>query len=321
MALEYDIIIVGGGPAGLSAASSIVRQDHTTVLFDSQKYRNALSKHMHTLPTWDHQDPEAFRAAARANFERYGTVTIEKAEVRSAKRREEGNGQFEVVTDDGRTFVGKKMILATGVEDIMPDIPGYADCWVSGIFHCLYCHGWEERGVSSAGVLAEGDIGKVPSALHIARQALRMAQHVNIYTDGNEALARELHDALQDGLPAPMTVDSRKIAKLVKAAERAKVTLEFEDGTTAVTEGFLAHKPKTRLRGDLAAQLGVEMLPGNVVKVSPPFNQTSVRGVFAAGDCASPMQTISAAIHSGMCTGGGAPSQLQADMYNQRGVF
>ena len=130
MALEYDIIIIGGGPAGLSAASSVVRQDHKTILFDSGRYRNSLSKHMHTVPTWDHRDPHEFRTAARADLERYGSVTVEATEVFRLVQREDG--VFEA-TAGGKTWTGKKVILSTGVEDVFPDIEGYPECWVSGM--------------------------------------------------------------------------------------------------------------------------------------------------------------------------------------------
>jgi thioredoxin reductase len=130
MTSEYDIIIVGGGPSGLGAASSIVRQSHKTVLFDSGKYRNTLSKHLHTLPSWDHRDPAEFRAAARAGFDRYGSITVENVEVESIKKRDDG--LFEA-TAGGKTWTSKKVILATGVEDVFPDIPGYSDCWVSAM--------------------------------------------------------------------------------------------------------------------------------------------------------------------------------------------
>ncbi|KAI1123768.1 FAD/NAD(P)-binding domain-containing protein [Nemania abortiva] len=316
MASQYDIIIIGGGPAGLSAASSIVRQDHKTLLLDSGKYRNALSKHMHTVPSWDHKDPEEFRSAARAGLARYGSVTVENAEVVSLKKRPDE--LFEAATGDGKTWVGKKIILATGVEDVFPDIPGYADCWVSGIFHCLYCHGWEEQWVDTAGMLAEGKTGTVVHALHFARQALRMAKQVTLYTNGNEALAKELTDTLK-AAPAPMTVNSKKITKLVKAPERARIVVELEDGTK-ITEGFLAHNPLVKLRGNLAEQLGLEMTMG-IIKVNPPFNQTSLKGVFAAGDCAGPMQFVTAALNGGTCAGGGAPLQIQAELYNQQAIF
>ncbi|ORY12583.1 hypothetical protein BCR34DRAFT_624223 [Clohesyomyces aquaticus] len=314
---DYDIIIIGGGPAGLSAATGIVRQDHKTVLFDSGKYRNALSKHMHTVPTWDHRDPSDFRAAAKEDFKRYGSITIENIELESLKRRDDG--LFEA-TANQKTWTGKKVVLATGVEDVFPAIPGYADCWVTGIFHCcLYCHGWEEKGASSAGVLAEGDLGTVVSALTIARQALRMSEQVTLYTNGNEQLAKELTNELKIN-PAPIKVDARTITELVKAPQRARITLHFEDNDS-MTEGFLAHKPKTKLRGSLAQQLGHDLTPMNFIRTAPPFNQTSINGVFAAGDCCTPMHTVTSAIYTGGCTGGGAPLQMQAELYNQKSIF
>ncbi|KAK5636072.1 hypothetical protein RRF57_011784 [Xylaria bambusicola] len=130
MASEFDILIVGGGPAGLSAASSIVRQDHKTILFDSGMYRNRQSKYMHTVPGWDHQDPADFREKAKEDLGRYGSLTVKDAEVETLKQREDGI--FEA-TACGETWTGKKVILATGVEDIFPDIPGYSECWVSGM--------------------------------------------------------------------------------------------------------------------------------------------------------------------------------------------
>ncbi|KAI0154502.1 FAD/NAD(P)-binding domain-containing protein [Xylariaceae sp. FL1272] len=255
MAAEYDIIIVGGGPRGLSAASSIVRQDHKTLLLDSGKYRN-------------------------------GSVTMKFVEVNAIKQID---GKFEASTNNGQKWIGKKVILATGVKDVFPGIPGYADCWISGIFHCLYCHGWEEKGIESAGMLAKGDTGAVVPALLFARQALRMAKQVTLYTDRNEQLGQDLEAALA-AAPAPMVVNSKKIAELVKLPDRSKSMVKLADGSSN-TEGFLAHKPTTKLRGDLAQQLGVEITPFNTIKVFPPFNQTT-------------------ALSGGICTGGGAPLQI-----------
>lgn len=130
MASEYDILIIGGGPAGLSAAASIVRQDHKTALFDSGRYRNAESKHMHTVPAWDHRDPAEFRSASLAGLERYGSINVENVEIETVKQN--GDGNFEA-SGAGKTWTGKKLILATGVEDIFPEIPGYAECWVSAM--------------------------------------------------------------------------------------------------------------------------------------------------------------------------------------------
>lgn len=156
--------------------------------------------------------------------------------------------------------------------------------------------------------------------LHFARNCLRLSKEVTLYTNGNEQLASDLQSAI-DAAPAPMKADARKISRLTKGANGSEVTLTFEDGTEK-TEGFLAHKPKSRHRGaKLAEQLGLELTPQGTIKVNPPFNQTSVRGVFAAGDTASMMPTVTFALASGTAAGGGAPSQLQADTYGQKPMF
>lgn len=168
-------------------------------------------------------------------------------------------------------------------------------------------------------MLAEGDIANAVPALHFARQMLQMTKKAVIYTNGNEQIAEDVNKVLAEH-PCAMSVDTRKITKLVKAPNRAEVTLHFENGTET-TEGFLAHKPKSKLRGDLAEQLGLEMTPKAIIQVNPPFNQTSVKGVFAAGDCCNMMPTVTAALYSGTAAGGGAPLQLQAERLGQKGMF
>lgn len=182
----------------------------------------------------------------------------------------------------------------------------------------MYCHGWEETGTPTAGMLAVGEASKVAVVLHIARQVLRISDQVTLYTHGDKKLAGELSAALETHVP--MTVDARRITKLVKSPLRSCVTIYFDDGTSR-TEAFLAHKPSTKLRGSLAQQLGVELTPFGTIKVEGPFNQTSLRGVFAAGDCSTFMQTVTAALYSGTCAGGGAPSQLQAEALGQSAIF
>lgn len=146
-----------------------------------------------------------------------------------------------------------------------------------------------------------------------------MTKRVTLYSHGDIQLTNELTKALE-AAPAPMTVDSRKIVRMVKSPERAQVELHFEDGTTK-TEAFLAHKSHVKLRGKLAEQLGVELVSSNgTIKVSPPFNQTSVKGVFAAGDCVSVIHNVTTAIQAGVAAGGGASLQIQAEALNQPGI-
>lgn len=129
---EVDVIIIGGGPAGLSTALGLCRARHTAVVFDSGVYRNGLSQHVHTVPTWDHKDPSAYRLAAREELTgRYDTVQVIDRAVRCVTKDADGN--FIAVDGNDKRWVGRKLVLATGVQDLYPDIEGYADCWVTGM--------------------------------------------------------------------------------------------------------------------------------------------------------------------------------------------
>ena len=130
-----DALIIGGGPAGLTAALTLARQVHTAVVFDSGSYRNEGSKHMHTVLTWDHKDSKDFRAAARKNIlDGYQTIQFEDVEVKTVRKNDTAEGGLIEATDaNGKTWQGRKLILATGVVDVYPDIEGYAECWISGV--------------------------------------------------------------------------------------------------------------------------------------------------------------------------------------------
>jgi len=131
----HDVFILGGGPAGLAAATALARQLWTAVVFDSGKYRNARTKHMHNVPTWDHCDPQDFRAKARADLDaRYETVTFENTEITCLQRTTAG--LFQAFDSRGRVWNGRKIILATGVRDVFPPIRGFDDVWARGM--CVF---------------------------------------------------------------------------------------------------------------------------------------------------------------------------------------
>ncbi|MCJ1271571.1 hypothetical protein MMC22_011473 [Lobaria immixta] len=305
-----DVLIIGGGPAGLSVATGLARQLYTAVVFDSGVYRNALTKHMHNVATWDHRDPAEFRATAREDIlRRYTTIQFQNSTIESIRKTPQG--QFEATDAQGQVWTGRKVMLATGVRDVFPDIDGYADCWAKSIFHCLFCHGFEERDSPSAGVLAIGDIASVGASLHLGRMAKRLAPTVTIYTNG----AEDLYEQITLGLNgSEIKVDKRRIARLEQGSEQGseqiRVILHLEDGSK-IREGFLVHKPKTELNGPFAHQLSLELTDQGDIKTTQPFYESTVPGVFAAGDCATPLKAVTQALAMGSFGAGGLVGQLQ----------
>ncbi|KAJ5206573.1 Pyridine nucleotide-disulfide oxidoreductase class-II [Penicillium cf. griseofulvum] len=306
----FDVLIIGGGPAGLSVATGLVRQLHRAIVFDSGVYRNALATHMHNVASWDHMSPEEFRQTARDRIlSRYDTIQFENVEIKKVERNVEGG--FNAVDSRERVWTGNKLVFANGVRDVFPDITGYGECWARGIFHCLFCHGFEERGCESVGVLAIGDMASIKPVMHVARMARRFATTVTIYTHGAEELTQELEKATRD---TGFKVDSRAIKKLVMGPGASDVEVGFEDGTQKM-EGFLVHRPKTEINGPFAEQLGLHLTSDGGIKTTEPFYNTSVPGVFAAGDCAMPLKSVVTAMSSGTLVAGGLVGQLQAELY------
>lgn len=309
----YDVLILGGGPGGLAVANSLARQLYTALVFDTGVFRNARTEHMHNVLGWDHQDPAAFRAKAKSDIlAHYNTISFQENTTVSSLAKL-SNGHFEATSSTGQKWLGRKVVIATGITDVAPDIEGYDECWGRGIFHCLFCHGYEERDSVSAGVLAIGDVGNAHMAIHLSRMAKRLSKNVVIYTHGDQALADDINEKMQNSVTG-ITADSRKISKLVKGAHRADVEMHFEDGSVEV-KGFIAHRPKARLNGPFAEQLGIELTEQGLYKVAAPFPETSVKGVFAVGDCSTMMGAVAVAMYHGTLTGAGLAFQLQEEPF------
>ncbi|KAK2597542.1 hypothetical protein N8I77_012321 [Diaporthe amygdali] len=317
----YDVAIIGGGPAGLTAAATLARQLHTAVVFDSKKYRNAISKEMHMIPSLEGKDPAEFRREAREGItSKYSTIEFQDVGV--SKVQKKSDAHFVTTDTTGKTWKSRKLLLAIGSVDIFPRIEGFDGLWGTRIFHCLFCKGYEDSGAASAGVLAAAPVAlpadmMVMIAVHAAANAAQLARRVTLYAHGDKALAAGLKAAAKK--QAEWTVEPRRIRRLA-AAEGESVTVDFEDGTASRTEKFLVNQPLTVPGGPFVGQLGLATSPLGDIQAEPPFHQTSVRGVFAAGDCMTPNKVVPTAIASGSNAAVGASTQLQSEKYGFKSV-
>ncbi|KAF2680063.1 FAD/NAD(P)-binding domain-containing protein [Lentithecium fluviatile CBS 122367] len=313
-----DSLIIGAGPAGLAAALAHARTLATAIVFDSSSYRNEGITHMHTVPSRDHVDPYEFRRISREQItSRYQTVWFENVTVTNVVKKVVGEKKwdgFEVKDSAGKSYEGRKLILATGSRDVLPDIRGYAENWPQHIYQCLGCDGFEQRG-TPIGVLEFTG----PMQVHLINMAMNFDSRVTIFSNGPISDAPPVQQQLKLAKVLGAKVDERKIARLVNngPSHTDGVTIEFEEGEP-VTLGFIVHKPPTVNRAqDLIEQLGLECVDakmGGHVKIeNPMFNSTSVKGVFAAGDTMVAMKQVTVAMAEGLKAAAGAGFEMATE--------
>lgn len=266
-----DVVIAGAGPGGLSAALCLGRAGRQVLVLDGGPWRNVSSGELHNILSRDGVAPAELRAAALEQLRRYPNVKVQPA---SAESAEGEPGRFQVALSDRRVTEAHRLLLATGVEDILPDVPGLPERWGQSVVHCPYCHGWERLGLPT-GVLAL-DEWSVHHAVHVAR----FSDDVTLYTNGGFPLTEEQRELLK---ARNVAVREESLARL----EGAGTSLEqivFADGGTAACRAMYCFAP-TRQRSDLAARLGCRILEDGSVEVNE-FGQTTRPGVFAIGDMA-----------------------------------
>ncbi len=293
----YDAIIVGGSVAGLSAALILGRSMRKVIVIDSGQPCNRNTPHSHSFMTRDGATPAELTSIAREQALTYPTVSLKSDKVLSITK---SNDIFSVETELGSHFQARKILLATGVHDIMPDLEGFADCWGISVLHCPYCHGYEVKD-QPLGVVIAGDHLEMYTAL-----IRHWSKDVTLFTNGN-ALTAAQHDKLGT-LQIPIV--EVPIVRL-NHTDGSLHALEMQDGTRYAMTALFAPTP-TRLPGDLAQQLGCKLNDVGLIEVNPS-GQTSVPGVLAAGDNSSPLRQLSMASAAGNAAGARLNFELVED--------
>jgi thioredoxin reductase len=270
----YEVVVVGGGTAGLSAALVLGRARRSTLVVDAGEPRNAPAAHLQGYLTRDGMPPAAFLAEGRREVEGYG-VEIVRDRVVNAVR--DGAGEFDVTLDAGRTVHARRLIVTTGLVDEMPPVPGVAERFGRDVLHCPYCHGWEVRD-QTFGVLAS-----TPMAVHQALMVGQWSKDVTLFL--HTVTEDELSDDdLRRLAAAGVAVVPGEVAELVIAGDRL-TGVRLADGTT-YDRSVLFVAPRPVPRTGLLDRLGAELreTPFGTYPVVDPTGLTSVPGVWAAGN-------------------------------------
>jgi thioredoxin reductase len=294
--MQYDVITVGGSFAGLSAALQAVRARRKVLVIDGGQPRNRFADHSHGFLGHDGRAPQAILDDARRQFAAYPTAATAACLATDARA---ADGGFEIALDDGRNVSGSRLVLATGVHDTLPQVPGLQEQWGKTVAHCPYCHGYE---------FGDGAIGVLAQDAMSAHKALLVADWgtVTLFGNGSSIPDDEQMVALrQRGVGFEPTA----LIRVEGSDGGLEVTLA--DGRTKTLKGLFVAS-QTTMTSPIAEQLGCAFddgMFGPVVRVDDK-QQTSVKGVYAAGDMARSMHSVALAVAGGAMAGIGAHQSL-----------
>lgn len=306
-----DVAVVGGSAAGLAAALQLGRQRRAVIVIDDGEPRNAPAAHMHSFLGREGQPPAALLADGRAEVRSYGGEVL-------AGRVETVTGDvadgFRLAVDGGRTVVARRVLLATGIVDVLPAIPGVAEHWGKDVIHCPFCHGYDVRDRRIVAIVTH------PMGLHALAMFRQLTDRLTVVI--HQPIPGDA-DATVDRLRSSgVTVLDGPVARLVDGDHGRLAAVELADGTYVDADAAVVG-PAFRPRADAVEVLGVRLVQhpsglGSVVEADAT-GATSVPGVFAAGNVTDPSQQVLPAAAAGSWAGGMIANQLaQEDLDGAR---
>ncbi|MBC7921616.1 MAG: NAD(P)/FAD-dependent oxidoreductase [Ferruginibacter sp.] len=284
----FDVVIIGGSYAGLSAALALGRAIRPVLVLDSGQPCNHQTPHSHNFLTQDGSTPAAITALAKAQVLAYPTVQyLSEAAVAVAGE----NDQFAVTTAAGSIVKARKLLFATGIRDLMPAIPGFAESWGISVIHCPYCHGYEYRG-QPTGILLNGD-----PAVELGRLIRNWTDELTIFTNGKSSIQPAHRQQLA---ASHIAVEEAPVQQLAHR-DGYLTHVVLADGRQRPLTALYA-RPPFEQHCALPRALGCVHTEAGYVEVDG-FQKTSVAGIYAAGDATSMMRAVSWAVTAGTMAG------------------
>lgn len=296
--MPYDVVIVGGGPAGLSAALALGRARRKVLQCDAGPRRNALAQHIHNFVTRDGTTPEEFRRIAREQLERYPNVEAREHHVDAISG---ARGAFSVHCGT-EVFEARRVILCMGMIDEPLPLDGFAELWGRAVFQCPYCHGWEVAG------RPWGYLARAAATAPFAILLRSWSEHVTLFTHGAFEVEPDVRAQLDT---AGVRLATAPIARL-RRREHVLDGVELADGNVVPCEALFTHPPQRQVA--LVTALGLELDAEGFVRVDPITRETSVPGVYAAGDLTTRMQGAVLAAATGVQAAGMLNHELVGEL-------
>ncbi|WP_293785715.1 NAD(P)/FAD-dependent oxidoreductase [uncultured Pedobacter sp.] len=276
--MDFDVIIIGGSYSGLSAALTLGRSTRNVLVIDAGKPCNRQTPHSHNFLTHDGDRPADLAKRAKEEVLKYPTVRFLEGEAISAVRIV---GGFSIEVESAGSFTARKILLATGLKDVLPDIKGLAACWAISAIHCPYCHGYEVKN-EKIGLLMNGE-----HAFEMAKNLHLWNKDLTILTNGKSQLNTEQTEKLKS---KSITILEEEVMEL----EHHNGQLEnvvFKNAERLNLKAIYV-KPDVEQHVNFSAQLGFELTDLKTIKVNEQ-QQTTAEGVYAAGDCTTLLRSLS----------------------------
>lgn len=287
---NFDVIVIGGGAAGLSAATALGRSRRSVLVIDAGRPRNLPAAGVHNILSRDGIAPTDLTAMGRVEVESYGGTVIAGEAVAATGSA----GDFTVTLADGAVYGARRLVLTTGLVDRLPEIPGLREHWGSQVLHCPYCHGWEVQG-QPIGILATG-----PMAAHQAMLFRQLTDDLTYFTHTGPDLTPEQSElfAARD-----ITVVSGLVEAVI--SDNGRLTgVRLADGSQ-VLRSALVIAPQLFLASSVVTQLGLVAQPHQMGEHIPSemAGGTTVPGVRVAGSLTNPGDQVMAAAAGGVMAG------------------